>query len=150
MSSARAKTMEHLRELVTAVAVVSALSAEASACGGYGVVDPLPPPTRCPDALKSLTAKVTTVGADVRVEISIDPKSGQSFSLESATIVSGGKLVSSNYDGATLVVVVTPDPGASVRFKIKSDCTPDGSITATVAPSGAADAGTYGVTFEAP
>ncbi|CAN5571782.1 hypothetical protein BH09MYX1_BH09MYX1_53410 [soil metagenome] len=56
MSRARAKTMDHLRDLVTAVAVVSALTADAASCTGYGVVDPLPPPTKCPDVVKDLSA----------------------------------------------------------------------------------------------
>lgn len=154
MSSARAKTMEHLRELVTAVAVVSALSAEATACTGYGVVDPLPPPTKCPDAIKDITANVT-VEANGDLTITFHSKNPDLNLLSSTKMVSGGKLLRSAFaPSGDLEVRVAPDPGATVRLQIASNCTTQNFVIAVVTPA-AGDAGgdagaSYSVTFEAP
>jgi hypothetical protein len=150
MSSARAKTMEHLRELVTAVAVMGALSAEASACGGYGVVDPLPPPSKCNDVVKDFSATVK-VEANGDLTILVHSKNGNINLLSSTKVESGGKLLASSFAGnGDLEVRVAPDPGVTVRLQIANSCTTQGYVVAVLTPS-AGDAGaTYAVTFEPP
>lgn len=154
MSSARAKTMDHLRELVTAALVVSALSAEATACTGYGVVDPLPPPTKCPDAIKDITANVKIEG-NGDLTITFHSKNSELNLLSSTKMVSGGKLLSSAFaPSGDLEVRVAPDPGSTVRLQIANNCTTQNFVIAVVTPTASdagADAGvTFAVTFEAP
>ena len=56
-SSVRDKTQRHLNRLATAAAVASTVaSAEACKNSGYAVVDPMPPPSRCPGAAGAITA----------------------------------------------------------------------------------------------
>lgn len=153
MSSARDKTMEHLRELVTAVAVVGALSAEASACGGYGVVDPLPPPANCPDILKDLSG-TTKREANGDWTITLHSSNSDVVFKGGPQIIAGGKIVSSNVlSNGDLEIRLTPDPGVTVRVRIPSTCSGTASIVAVVFPTtsdAGGDAGdSYSVAFEA-
>ena len=77
--SVREKTRRHLERLAAAAAVASAVgAAEACKNGGSAVVDPMPPPSRCPGAAASL--KMTASWIDTpkgrRVEVLIDAPNG--------------------------------------------------------------------------
>ena len=115
MSEARRSILEHLNTLVTTVAVVGALSAEGAACKGYAVVDPMPPPARCPGVAATITGKATWIDtpAGRRLEVILTPptRAGSSFGdpknaaahrwVESAELTPEG----------TLRIVLAPSPG---------------------------------------
>lgn len=82
--SVRDKTQRHLNRLAAAAAVASTVaSSEACKNSGYGVVDPMPPPSRCSGAAASI--KVTARWIDTpkgrRIELLIDQPTVGSFKL---------------------------------------------------------------------
>jgi hypothetical protein len=59
MTSPRARTLQHMKRLASLAAAGAALSGAAcTSSGGYGVVDPLPPPPKCGKIAADVPASV--------------------------------------------------------------------------------------------
>jgi len=80
--------------------------------GGYGVVDPMPPPARCYGlGVVAKAAWITTDAGTRAIELEIsDPSSGSSFTPDPANVLSG-TLVSTEPSPGGRKVVVVPEPG---------------------------------------
>ncbi len=83
-SGPRRKTIAHMQRLVTTAALVGTVACNrcSSTTGGYAVVDPMPPPTRCPGIAGTVVAKATWLdAAHTRLEVTVQPPtlSGASF-----------------------------------------------------------------------
>jgi hypothetical protein len=107
-TGARERTQAHLRKLVaTAAATGLALQGCGSHDPGYGVVDPMPEPSRCAGtaALFRVTAQYKTVSLSRLVEVVIvappDVKVGD-------ITVTEGRIVDLKSDGTTYTALVDP------------------------------------------
>lgn len=130
MSTARKSTLAHMNQMIAAATIVGTLACNKcnSLTGnGYMVVDPMPPPARCPGIAGSMTATVRLVPSDAGpplVEITLteptlpppvpgDGGGGFTWTLVDGTTnidvnVSMGKLVSQRRSAGTIVLLVEP------------------------------------------
>jgi hypothetical protein len=114
--SARQRTMKTMERLI-AVSAASALIAGAEVTGGcgYGVVDPLPPPSQCPNVASSIAAKATWKLDNgqfvIILELGVPGKTDASYVDSDPTISYGGKLVSRTLNQGALTITITPDAG---------------------------------------
>lgn len=65
--SPRDRTRAHMQKLVAVAALAAGCSKKNEP--GYGVVDPMPPPARCPGAAGAIRARATFVGTSVLLEL---------------------------------------------------------------------------------
>lgn len=124
--SVRDKTRRHLERLAAAAAVASTVAA-ADACknGGYAVVDPMPPPSRCSGAAASLkaTASWITTPKGRRIEVLVTATSSQ-FTLGDPSKVT-------SYSGDVIdEATVTP---TGMRLVVESKYPPYGNLVIPVA-----------------
>ena len=115
MSETRRSILEHLNTLVTTVAVVGALSSEGAACKGYAVVDPMPPPARCPGVAGTIKGTATWIDtpAGRRVEVWLTPPTGAGTGFGDPKHAAAHRWVESAELAADgrLRIVLAPSPG---------------------------------------
>ncbi len=111
--SVRQRTIKTMERLI-AVSAASAIIGGASAVGGcgYGVVDPLPPPSNCPNIASTITAKATWKLDNgqyvVIVELSVPGKTDASYVDADPSVTYGGTLVSRTLNQGALSIVIKP------------------------------------------
>ena len=141
------RTMERLLAAATATALLASCSnnhgggaggagaggagasgASSSSGGGYGVVDPLPPPARCEGV--AATSPATAVwkdamdGSGLIIELQL-PKPGRtdaSYEEQTPPLLSGATLVSSTNTAGALTLELAPAAGALVDVNLGVTC----------------------------
>jgi hypothetical protein len=135
MSETRRSILAHLNALVTTVAVVGALSSEGAACKGYAVVDPMPPPARCPGVAGTIKGTATWIDtpAGRRIEVLLERPTAPGTGFgdpKNASPHRWVEIMEATADG-DLRIVLAPSPG-DTRLDIYSPilrCTdPSGPI----------------------
>lgn len=118
--SARQRTMKTMERLI-AVSAASALIAGAdvtTGCG-YGVVDPLPPPAKCPNLASTITAKATWKldnGQFVIVlELSAPNQAGAILVDKDPECFSNGSLVSRSLNQGAMTITILPTTGPNIQ-----------------------------------
>jgi len=120
-SVAHAKVALHLQRLVATAATSAAI---ATGCG-FAVVDPVPPPARCPNLAEQLTVTGSYVmganGLEIHVTITA-PANRTDVSFADPVSVEGGTLVSSS-PGAELALTLTPQANMTlINVNISVSC----------------------------
>lgn len=125
--SARQRTLKTMERLI-AVSAASALIASADVVGGcgYGVVDPLPPPSNCPDFNASTikaTWKLDNNQFVVFIEFGAPTNMSDAYLDADPTVPAGGKLLSRTFMPDAVTVKVQPNSGAeSVQVVVPVSC----------------------------
>lgn len=127
--SEREKTLERKKMLVAAAAaLIGCTKSNGSNDMGYGVVDPMPAPARCPD----LEQQVKPTGkflADGTIELTIPPApAGSTIQQATAPVVTGASLVKTTTSPQGTVVILKSDADAG---SINADVQVHGSCTGT-------------------
>lgn len=117
--SARQRTMKTMERLI-AVSAASALIAGAEVTGGcgYGVVDPLPPPSVCPNLASTITAKATWKLDNgqfvIVVELSAPTQAGAALADRDPECFSNGALASRALNQGAMTITVVPTTGPNI------------------------------------
>jgi hypothetical protein len=137
--AARARVGLHMQRLLATAATTAAI---ATGCG-FGVVDPVPPPARCPNLAEQIVITGTYVmGANgLEIHVTFSPPANRSdVTFAAPTSIGSGTLVSAT-PGATLTLVLLPTAGAtSITFAMDVSCSQSGKVpdamlvSLTVAP----------------
>jgi hypothetical protein len=124
------KTMERLIAISAASALIAGCSGSGSGDTGYGVVDPMPPPAKCPGVAGSITATATwKQGANGLFILLTLGKPGRQDAQYTAVpdSVSGAKVTNSTQNAGAMTLELTPDAGATyVYVSVPVSCS-DGS-----------------------
>lgn len=115
------RTMERLLTAAAASALITGCSNNKSGGDpGYGVVDPMPPPARCPGVAASIQVtaawKQANAGLVVEIRLSKPARPDASYAAGEAPSVSMGKLVGSTVDEGAMVLEMAPNPGATFAY----------------------------------
>lgn len=147
MTSARRSTLSHMNRLIAAATVAGTVACNKCNTipgGGYAVVDPMPPPGRCPAAAYAMAATAKLVPSDgggvlVEIELGGWTASGVDFERDDAgamrALVSNGRLVSQ-----------TITPSGAIHFLLEPSATV-GGLTLTL--SATCDAGAVSIVMNA-
>ena len=125
------RTMERLLAAAAASAMIAGCSSKGGSGSGYAVVDPMPPPARCPGVATSIDVtaawKQGQGGLVVELRLSKPRRPDASYAPAEAPAVSSGKLVSSNAEAGAMALEIAPEPGVtSVYVSVGATCS-DGS-----------------------
>lgn len=127
-ASARQRTMRTMERLI-AVSAAGALIAGADAVAGcgYGVVDPMPGPSNCPNVAPTVVAtakwKLDAGKFVVVVDLSVPGKTDASYTDLDPSYVSNGTLVNRTLNQGALTLTIEPTSGAqSVGLNIPIKC----------------------------
>lgn len=110
------------RDRLIALSAASAIMAGASAVGGcgYGVVDPLPPPSQCPDVLSTITAKARWKLDNgqfvIIVDLGVPGQADASYKDVDPTISGDASFVSRALTQGALTVTILPISGATIAY----------------------------------
>jgi hypothetical protein len=138
----RQRTLESLRRLAAAAGAAATISG----CDpGYGVVDPVPPPARCPGLAESIDATVARKTATTVVLTAGKPRFNGAAYVTEPPAVTGGTLVSYDVQPDSATFEIAPTSG-QVSVSISVTC-PNGPsrVIAYFSPAALPDAGTTSV-----
>ena len=160
--SPRQRTMRTMERLLTAAAASALIGGCSNNKGGgdpgYGVVDPMPPPARCPGVAASIAVKATwtegQAGLVVELRLSKPGRPDASYAAQETPQVSQGKVINSSVDAGAMVLQIAPDPQAAyVYVNVAATCSEGPAhvaiqldlTTTSQAPPKAGDAVTFTV-----
>jgi len=131
MDDARKKTLERKSALIgAAMGVIACKTTTEGGSIGYGVVDPMPPPARCPDLLRmAATARRLPNGnVEITIPAKEPPKTGTGSWIDRGPpAITGGKLVNSSFSADSIVLVVTP-ASDQLLIQISGGCTTETAL----------------------
>jgi hypothetical protein len=131
--SERDKTLERKKLLVaTAAALIGCTKSGGGNDMGYGVVDPMPAPARCPD-LENLKPTAKTL-PDGTIEVTIPPPpAGSAIAQTTAPVVSGATLMktTTSPQGTVLILRTDADAGLTTNadVQVHGSCTGAADVT---------------------
>jgi len=135
--SEREKTLERKKMLVAAAAaLIGCTKSNGGSDMGYGVVDPMPAPARCPD-LEQVKPSGKLL-ADGTIELTIPPPpAGSTIQQGAAPVVTGATLAktTTSPQGTVLVLKTDADAGSTnADVQVHGSCTgtPDVTLHITV------------------
>lgn len=112
------KTKDRLIALAAASAIMAGAAA-VSGCG-YGVVDPLPSPSSCPDVLSTITAtakwKLDNNQFVIVVEFSVPGQADAAYKDVDPQVTGDASFVSRALVQGALTVTILPKSGATVAY----------------------------------
>lgn len=123
-SSARERTKKHLAKLLATAAAASMFQGCNCGGSGYGVVDPMPAPAKCPGLAKQLRASVKVVEESGKKyhEVEITPPEGRGDVELTADVAKMGSPVPAKLVGKNLVFRVEAQKEANVlSFETRCD-----------------------------
>lgn len=132
---------------ISAASAIMAGAASVSGCG-YGVVDPLPPPSQCPDVLSTITAKarwkldngefviVIELGVPGQTDVyyrDLDPYVGGNTVIVSRVLNQGALTITIRTNGVSIAYVQVPihcsagDAGIAISLDLNAVTRADGA-----------------------
>ncbi len=114
--TARQRTVDRMTRLLAIAAATATIQSNCGgeSSGGYGVVDPMPPPARCSGIAATIKGTATKKAQAVEITLSKPGRADAQYDESTAPRVDGGAVSSVTHkDGAlTMVVSRSPDAGS--------------------------------------
>ncbi|MFO0612906.1 MAG: hypothetical protein U0414_09975 [Polyangiaceae bacterium] len=131
--TARERVSAHMNILVAAALVTTATAA---ADCGYGVVDPLPPPSSCPDIAKQLIVTATWVddmagGTELEIRVT-RPANRADITFEEWKTSTGSSLVPQTLPDGFAVRLKVDATAVDAAFDVDVHCSGDGGVATTL------------------
>ena len=141
--SPRTRVVSHFRKLAMGTVGLATLG-----CTGFGVVDPIPPPSRCPQLPQppKATAQYITNAGSLAIQLTFTPSGiAGDTKFQAGATVSGANKLNENLDQGTgvLTLQLAPStPTADIQIIVQSNCQGTyGAFTLMLKASASAKAG---------